>query len=222
MNYIITIIPNDSLSSLLKICRELKLTISLSTLCRGTAEKKLLDLLGIEDNEKRLVMTVASEENTKKYFKELKRKIHIGIPGRGVAISVPIKSVGGGKTVAYLNSDNTIEKKAPSINYNYELIVVISNEGHTDSVMQAARSAGARGGTVIHGKGTGAKETQKFYNLSIASEKEVILILSSADNKAEIMKSVLVNAGPDSKAGSVVFSLPVNDIAGFGTLDDND
>lgn len=222
MNYIITVIPNDSLGKLLKICRDLKHTVSLSALCKGTAEKSMLDLLGIEDNEKRLVMTIADNENTKKLFKELKHKIQIGFPGRGVAISVPVKSVGGGKTVAYLNSDNTLEKKTPEINYSYELIVVISNEGYTDTVMKAARASGARGGTVIHGKGTGSKETQKFYNLSIASEKEVILILSASEQKAEIMKSILKDAGPDSKAGSVIFSLPVNNIAGFGTFDEND
>lgn len=39
--------------------------------------------------------------------------------------------------------------------------------------MNAARAAGARGGTVLHGKGTGAKGAPKFYNITIAQEKEM-------------------------------------------------
>ena len=50
---------------------------------------------------------------------------------------------------------------APELNYNYEIILAIANEGHTDTVMDAARAAGARGGTVLHGKGwyTGKDKT---------------------------------------------------------------
>ena len=38
---------------------------------------------------------------------------------------------------------------------DYELLVAIANQGYIDTVMDAARSAKAGGGTVIHAKGTG-------------------------------------------------------------------
>ena len=63
------------------------------------------------------------------------------------------------------------------------LIVAVANEGRTDTVMNAARAAGAAGGTVIHGKGTASEEAAHFFNISIASEKEIIFIVS----KKEIM-----------------------------------
>ena len=94
--------------------------------------------------------------------------------------------------------------------------MVISNQGATDQVMDAARSAGARGGTVIHGLGTGSKNAEKFYRVSIAAEKEVVLIVSAADQKAAIMKAIIEKAGPDTKAGAIAFSLPVTELAGFG------
>ena len=43
----------------------------------------------------------------------------------------------------------------------------------TDMVMNAARAAGARGGTTIHAKGTGEKDP-RFYNITLAKEKEVL------------------------------------------------
>ena len=95
-----------------------------------------------------------------------------------------------------------------------ELIVAIYEKGYTDMVMDAAREAGAAGGTTIRAKGTGAG-AQKFFGLSLAEEKEMVLIVSSNSNKKDIMKAIMQNAGMDSKAHALVFCLPVTDTAGF-------
>ena len=81
--------------------------------------------------------------------------------------------------------------------------------------MDAARAKGAGGGTVIHAKGTGLERAEKFLGVSIADEKELILIVAKAEMKNAIMKSIMDHAGLESKARSVVFSLPVTDTAGL-------
>lgn len=215
MNYVISIVHPLGTNIMKSICAGLDLPIVLSTPCKGTATKSMLDLLGIESRDRRLFMTVASREKTKELIEEQRKRLYIDAPGNGVTISVPIKSVGGSKTLAFLSNGQNV-KGAPTLNYEYELIMVIANQGATDQVMDAARSAGARGGTVIHGLGTGSKNAEKFYKVSIASEKEVILIVSAAGQKAAIMKAILEQAGPDTKAGAIAFSLPVSEIAGFG------
>ena len=204
MNYVISIINPEALGALTEICEKLSLPLTVTLHGRGTAMQGMLDLLGIESNEKRVVLTVANEEKTAQLIAAQRRYLHLGVPGHGFVIAIPIKSVGGGKAVAYMNGDTKNAKYTPAINYDYELIVAISNEGSTDMVMNAARAAGARGGTVLHGKGTGSKDAPKFYNISIADEKEVILIVSTAGQKAGIMRAILEKAGPDSKAGSIV------------------
>ena len=73
--------------------------------------------------------------------------------------------------------------------------------------------------TIIHGKGTGAKADPKFHNISIAEEKEVILIVSKTEEKSEIMRSILKKAGPDTPAKAIAFSLPTSEVAGFGFFD---
>lgn len=100
------------------------------------------------------------------------------------------------------------------------LIVAVANEGRTDAVMNAARAAGAAGGTVIHGKGTASEEAAHFFNISIASEKEIIFIVSKKEQKAQIMRSVLEKVGPGTEAGAVLFSLPVTSVESFGLFDD--
>lgn len=219
MNYIISICDPKAAPKLTEICSELGLSIAVSLHGRGTAVRSMLDILGIEDNEKRVILTIANRKKTKEFIREQKRRLFIGVPGHGVAVAVPIKSIGGGKTVAFLNGEQQIAKYTPELNYAYELITVIANEGRSDLVMNAARSAGAKGGTVLHGKSTGAKDSEKFYNISISGEKEVILIVAEAAQKSEIMRSILKNAGPDSEAGAIVFSMPVSEVAGFGMFD---
>ena len=100
------------------------------------------------------------------------------------------------------------------------LIVAVANEGRTDTVMNAARAAGAADGTVIHGKDTASEEAAHLFNISIASEKEMIFIVSKKEQKSQIMRSVLEKAGPGTEAGAVLFSLPVTSVEGFGLFDD--
>ena len=101
---------------------------------------------------------------------------------------------------------------------NQELIVAIYEKGYTDLVMDAAREAGAAGGTTIRAKGTGAG-AEKFFGISLAEEKEIVLIVASNSNKKEIMKAIMQKAGIESKAHALVFSLPVTDTAGFRFAD---
>ena len=143
MNYVISIINPDSLDRLSAICEELSLPLSVILHGRGTAVQSMLDLLGIESTEKRVVLSVANAEKTKALITAEKHRLHIGVPGHGIVIAVPVKSIGGGKAVAYLNGDSKLEKHAPTLNYAYELIVAIASEGSTDMVMNAARAAGS-------------------------------------------------------------------------------
>lgn len=220
MNFVISICNPDNINLLKEICHDLGLPISVILRGRGTAVRSMLDLLGLESNEKRVVISVADNEKLKKFIKEQKKNMFIGVPGHGIVVSVPIKSIGGKRTMEMLNADPRNIGEKPEFNPSYELIVAVANEGRMDMVMNAARAAGATGGTVLHGKGEGNKNEEKFYNVSIASEKEVILIVARKEQKSDIMRSILEKAGPNTEAETVVFSLPTSEVAGFGLFDE--
>lgn len=95
-----------------------------------------------------------------------------------------------------------------------ELIVCIINDGFSDVVMTAAKSAGARGGTIFHGKGTGNKDMEKFFGISITPEKEVVFILTSTEQKDEIVTAIYKEAGLDTRGQGIIFTLPVDDFVG--------
>ena len=221
MNYVISIVTPEALPRLEELTRELELPLNVTLHGHGTAIQSVLDFLGIESNEKRVMLSAATEEKTRAFIDGQRERLHLGVPGHGIVIAVPMKSVGGGKTMEFLKGNETgTGKYTPQLSFAYELIVVIASEGQTELVMDAARAAGARGGTVLHGKGTGAEQVKKFYNITIAEEKEVVLIVAKTEEKAEIMRSILKLAGPDTEAGAVTFSLPVSGLAGFGLTEE--
>ena len=143
---------------------------------------------------------MADSEQTRQIFKLSKRRLFIDVPGNGVMMAIPLKSVAGGRTLGYL-TDSTQTGGKPAMDFSHELIMVIMNEGYSDTVMDAARSAGAGGGTVLHAKGTGRARAQKFFGVSLADEKDVVYIVAHADEKAAIMQAIADNAGPGTRAG---------------------
>ena len=92
---------------------------------------------------------------------------------------------------------------------------------YSDFVMDAARAAGAGGGTVLHAKGTGGTRGDKFFSVSLADEKDMIYIIAHKDEKAAIMRSINEQAGPGTKAGAICFSLPISSVAGLRAREEN-
>lgn len=171
----------------------------------------------LRQTEKIVMMSVVTDDTWKSVKKGLEEQVQIDVPGRGIAFLIPLSSIGGKKVLQFLTDGQEfeIEKESAMKDTKYELIVVIANHGHSEEVMDAARDKGAGGGTVIHAKGTGLERAEKFLGVSIADEKEMIFIVAKKEDKNRIMKSIMENAGLNSKARSVVFSMPVTDTAGL-------
>ena len=73
---------------------------------------------------------------------------------------------------------------------------------------------------MLHAKGVGMKYAEKFLGVSLVAEKELILMVVKTEKKNEIMKAVMDEAGLESRARSVVFSLPVTSTAGLRLLEE--
>ena len=186
----------------------------LTNLGNGTARSEHLALYGLDSTEKAVVSTVANDEDTAELIRTAKEQLYMDIPGNGVMLAIPIKSVAGGRTLNQLSGGKDIGGK-PKMEFKHELIIAILNEGQSDSVMNAAREAGATGGTVLHAKGTGSRETGKFLSVSIAEEKDMVYIVAKAGEKAAIMRSINEKAGPGTRAGAICFSLPISAVVGL-------
>lgn len=99
----------------------------------------------------------------------------------------------------------------------HELILCIVNTGFTDVVMDAAKEVGARGGTVIHGRGTANKEAEEFFHISIQPDKELVMILVPAEIKDAVLHAVYGAAGLKTAGQGIAFSMPVTNVVGIST-----
>ena len=192
------------------------------TLCGGTATKKTLDYLGLEKKRKVMVQGVLPWARAREAMGRMVSKLGLNMPGTGIAMAVPLGSVAGSFSLECLTADGDFkETEAEKMGETrYALIVAIAEKGFSEMVMDAARSKGAKGGTVVHAKGTGSEYMAKFLGVSIAQEKEMIYIAVKKSEKDQIMRAIVQQAGPSTKARAVVFSLPVDSIAGLTGLEE--
>ncbi len=217
-----TISDRNQTRRFLAFYKEHGITVTLITFGRGTTSSDILDSFGLEAAEKAILFAFVTDSEWKQIKNGLQKQMKIDIPGSGIAFIVPISSIGGKKQLQFLTEGREFKKGEESTlkDTTYELLVVIANQGYTDMIMDAARGANAAGGTVIHAKGTGTEQAERFLGVSIAAEKEMIFMVTKREGKNAIMRAIIDKAGLKSKAGSIIFSLPVTETAGMRLIEE--
>lgn len=216
-----TIIDRKNSKKYIDLYKKDKLEVMYITLGEGTARGDILDYLGLEASEKMVIFNFVQQHDWMLTKKDLQRKLQIDAPGEGIAFLVPLSSIGGKRTLQFLLDRQELPESEESTlkDTTYELIVAIADQGNLEMVMDAARGAGAYGGTVIHAKGTGMEYAEKYLGVTIAAEKAMIFIVTKKDQKNSIMKAIMEQAGIQTPAKTIVFSLPVTDTAGLRLVD---
>ena len=224
VSLIIAITKREFEKDYMDFLKRKRISAIFSTPGRGTAGETILRMLGLDKSEKSLIFAMAESQRAKKILHSMISQLGINLAGNGIAISIPVGSIGGASCMKYLlegqdfiigEVDDVEEKQT----FPYELLAAVVESGTADMVMSAARKVGAGGGTVVHAKGTGTEFTSKFFGVSIAAEKELVLILTRVEDRNPIMKAIMHAAGMKTEAQSLVFSLPVSELAGLRRLE---
>ena len=192
-----------------------------ASICQGSANSKTLDLLGLEKSEKMMIQSIVPHNKISELKLGLIRELEIDRPGRGIALAVPLSALASRQVLRHIIGDETEENVINENNERkteMELIVAICAKGHSDGIIDAAREAGAQGGTIMKAKGTAAAGTNKFFGMSISDEKEITYIVAKKEIRSDIMKAIAGFAYADD-AHPIVFSLPVTETAGFRVFD---
>lgn len=219
--FMVTITDRRKFPRFLALYQQRNIATSFIALGYGTASGELMNYFGLDSSEKAVCFSVVTQQIWRVVKKDLEQKLRIDVPGAGVAFIVPLSSIGGKRELAFFAENQGFQKGEESAMKDTvrELLVVISNQGYNELVMDAARAAGAHGGTFIHARGTGMERAERFLGISLASEKDITFIVTRTAGKNAIMRSVMEKAGMDTPAKSIVFSLPVSATAGLRLLD---
>lgn len=100
----------------------------------------------------------------------------------------------------------------------FECVVTIVDGGYSEYVVDAAKSAGAKGATIINGRGSTLKEVENFYKLNIQPDKQIVLILCKQTQTKSIVESISKNAGMNTKMHALSFVLPVENAIGMAEI----
>ncbi|MBQ9263906.1 MAG: P-II family nitrogen regulator [Clostridia bacterium] len=229
MNLLLTIVDRGKGDTVARMLSKEGVMIQHIALGTGTAHKGLLALLGLKDTAKDVVVSFLRGDAASGAMRRLNHALEMDLPGKGIAFTVPLGSVGGSKTMQYFlgagGPDTTREESkamqqdtnpasVPQETPAHDLIVTIVNRGFTDLVMDAALPAGARGGTVVHARGAGTEEASQFFGITIQPEKEMVLILVRHEQKVPVMQAITRGAGLNTEGHGLVFSVPVTDVMG--------
>ncbi len=106
--------------------------------------------------------------------------------------------------------------------YRHEVIMCIVNSGFSEAVMDAARELGARGGTVIRGRGTANLEAEKLYGIAIQPDKEIVMILIDSNLKNDILHALYKAVGLNTPGQGIAFAMPVEDVVGLNATPINE
>lgn len=199
---------------------------------RGTAHSDILDLLGLEEHEKEVVLTFVREEDAYQTLQALRQELDLDKPGYGIAFQCPIglklglKSLFGffDTKVAEMKEELQLPQadsfsdeqlKVGIVEDGHRLLTVVVPQGHADDLVEKAREAGAVGGTILHGKGFGVHDASLLFGIPIDPEKEVILFLVRQTVCEKIVRA-LVEKGRLSEPGrGICLVLPVTRVTGL-------
>ncbi|MDR0450421.1 MAG: hypothetical protein LBH26_04065 [Treponema sp.] len=218
---VIFIIDWSKVQLVTRVFEEEKVRFHFISKARGTASSEILDILGIGVSDKAVVLCLEQEIMAPVLMREVREKTGRRNPGAGIAFSIPLSGINTPilrvfKESIVKNEKITLEGgPAMSGEIKNDLIIAIINQGYSDDFMTAAREAGASGGTVLSARGLASSGPVKFFGVSVQDEKEIVIILASREKKVPIMQAVSLACGITTKAGGVVFSLPVDQVMGL-------
>jgi len=192
-NLMIAIVSHGQSDRFVSIAKDNGATGGTVIPAKGTASGGFLSLLGLGDKSKDLILMVIAKNKADKIVQEVRKDGKVN----GVA--------------ALLGTE-----KENDMSSKWKMITIIVNTGYADDIMDAARKAGARGGTVTQARGTASADDAKFLGVTIVPKKEMILILSAADQTDKIVKAITELKCLDEPGIGIIYTQDVSD---FKNLD---
>ena len=223
---IITIVDRGKGGKAVDLFRNFHLHFDFACLGAGTASSRILNYFGLDETAKELVWTLAPESRLRALLPRARQVLDLDTRGKGVLFTLPLTGLSAQVPPVLIKPEYEEDKedspmeKTSSVpqGHPYHLVLAIVNRGCDQQVMEAARSAGAKGGTVINARRVGYEDVQNMLGFTLQPEKEIVAILLPKEQKLPVMQAINKAAGLSTDCRGVLFSLPVDDVLGIAEL----
>ena len=217
---LISIVPHDSGEIIANAAKSAGAGGGTIAMGRGTASNGVLQLLGLGDTSKDIVYIIVQNSLKATVYdailKASEKKSHFGVMFtldtsdfiRAGHLDEKDKSEESERLSS--KGEETMSDK------NYQMINVIVNKGYAEDAMEAARKAGAGGGTIIGARGTAKEGDAAFFGMKIVPEKEMLMILVPAEKKADIVAAITALPCFAEAGSGIVFCNEAQDFTVLG------
>ena len=193
---------------------------------KGTAPSEMLDIFGLSGTTRVVTAGILPKCMVKDVFDRVGRQLSVHQRGGGIAITIPVTGIQHpilqflneeARSAAEQKINEGIEGDMVAMQEKSEFAVIWASvaSGFSDDVVDAARSAGAKGGTVLKGRRRNSERLSQHLGLSVQDGQEFVMIVAPKSKKADIMSAICNACGLRTEAHGVVLSLPVEDAVGL-------
>ncbi|RXI95555.1 PII family protein [Anaerobacillus alkaliphilus] len=220
---IITIVKKGQAKKIVKASKQAGAEGGTVIFGRGTGVHENKSFLGIPIvPEKELILTLTTSDISDRVISAIEDEGRLCTPGSGLAIVIGTKAITGiahllgisTHSTQYLEGKTAVEKQAVL----YDLIVTIVNKGDSDDVVDASKKAGAEGGTIISGRGTGIHEQAKLFNILIEPEKDIVLTLVDREKTKQVLEQIEEDVELNKPGKGIAFVLEVERTIGINHI----
>lgn len=193
-----------------------KANIPLSFYChaQGTAPSAIMDIFGLSGRARVISAGITVRSRVKPLFDELHDKLSFAEKGKGIAFSLPLTGLQN-HIVSELKKTDDVQGEFKMSDKAYSLIFASVTNGYSEEVFEAARKAGARGGTIIKGMKEAEKGVSETLGIPLCDEEEFILIIVPKETKKDVMSAIMDACGTSTDANGTVISLPIEEVFGL-------
>lgn len=183
-----------------KIKNEKKLSGATILLGKGTGYNKILEFLGMNVESKEILLSIDTEEKVKEALECISSEFKFVNKRKGVGFILPVtRFVSASKDI----KSNIMEE------CNMIALFTIVKKGRGDLVVECTKQVGAKGGTIIKGRGSATEDVEKIFNIEIEPEKEIVLTVTSKQREEEMIKTITQELNLKKEGEGIVFSVPV-------------
>ena len=201
------IVPRGKGSKVIHTAFEYGINNSTLLQAKGTVRDGFLNMLGFYDNEKEFIVMLAEEGIGSLAIEKIVEKYKINRPNNGIIFSVPLGDAFG---VEGVNIQSQKEEKM-----GQQIIFTIVDRGLSGKVVDCASKAGAPGGTILLGRGSGIENVPKLFNIEIEPEKEIVLMIIDASIKDKIVQAISEEMNISEPNKGIIFVLDLHETHGL-------
>lgn len=201
-----------------RITKEKDICGGIILLGRGTVKNAALNLLGIKSQKREIITILLKKENAKDVLDFLTKELQLQEPGHGIAYTTPVVIAG---QIFNDKQDTWNALEGMEGESMFKKLTVVVNRGMAEDVMAIARKSGVKGGTILHGRGTGSASTAKLLGMEIEPEKELVMILMPGDLIDKVVNNLFQELKMDIPGNGILFVEPVLEVRGLFDLHHN-